>query len=161
VYINQYLAWFLRMKRPGHDLSWKAIRRRRFHQNNPIHCHKRPSTLLLENSSKSLLANITNTGDQLLIPVINHVQNSSNHETNNVLLSYDMNFSRSDIRMILSELKFLTDHVRNAEEDDNISQDWKFSAMVIDRLCLILFTIMTTIFSYITLFSAPNFFKLR
>jgi nicotinic acetylcholine receptor len=138
------------MKRPGHDLSWKAIR----HQNNPI-----SSTPLLENSSKSLLANITNiddqsyirTNNQLLIPVINHVKNDN----------CDMNFSRSDIRMIMSELKFVTDYVRKEEEEDDISQDWKFSAMVIDRLCLVLFTIMTTIFSYVTLFSAPNFFKLQ
>ena len=77
------------------------------------------------------------------------------------LLPCDMNFYRSDIRMIMSELKFLTDYVRKEEEEDEISQDWKFSAMVIDRLCLILFTTMTTIFSYVTLFSAPNFFKLR
>ena len=63
--------------------------------------------------------------------------------------------------MILSELKFMTDYVRREEEEDDVSQDWKFSAMVIDRLCLVLFTILTTIFSYLTLFSAPNFFKLR
>ena len=127
------------MKRPGHDLSWNAIRRRRFHQANPT----RSPTLPLENTSKSLLANITSIDDQTstqcLTPTIN----------------------RSDIRMILSELKFVTDHVRKAEEEDDISQDWKFSAMVIDRLCLLLFTILTFIFSYLTLFSAPNFFKLR
>jgi len=138
------------MKRPGHDLSWKAIRHRCYHQHNPI-----SSTPLLENSSKSLLANITNIDDQsyirtnnkLLIPVIND--------------NCDMNFSRSDIRMIMSELKFVTDYVRKEEEEDDISQDWKFSAMVVDRLCLVLFTIMTTAFSYVTLFSAPNFFKFR
>ena len=157
------------MKRPGHDLSWKAIRDRRFHQPKTIH-NKSP-TPLLENSSKSLLANITNTDDQsyirtnnqLLIPVMNHIKNSSSstHDSNDALVSYDMNFCRSDIRMIMSELKFLTDYVRKEEEEDDISQDWKFSAMVIDRLCLIVFAIMTTIFSYVTLFSAPNFFKLR
>jgi nicotinic acetylcholine receptor len=141
------------MKRPGHDLSLKAIRHRRFHQNNPIR-----STLLLENTSKSLLANITNIDDQLLNPVMNHVKHSLSHPSNDYC---DMNLYRSDIRMILSELKFVTDYVRKEEEEDDISQDWKFSAMVIDRLCLILFTIMTTIFSYLTLFSAPNFFKLR
>ncbi len=151
------------MKRPGHDLSWTAIRRRRFHQDNTINNHKSTSTPLLENSSKSLLANITNiddqsyirTNNQLLIPVINHVENSLPND------DCDMNFYRSDIRMIMSELKFLTDYVRKEEAEDDISQDWKFSAMVIDRLCLVLFTIMTTIFSYVTLFSAPNFFKLR
>lgn len=158
MYINNYLAWLLRMKRPGHDLSWKSIRHRRFHQNHTV-----PSTPLLENSSKSLLANITNTdnqqyirtNNQLLIPIMNHVKNSPSND------ECDMNLYRSDIRMIMSELKFVTDYVRKEEEEDDISQDWKFSAMVIDRLCLVLFTILTTIFSYITLFSAPNFFKLH
>ncbi|CAF4153244.1 unnamed protein product [Rotaria sp. Silwood2] len=158
------------MKRPGHDLSWKAIRHRRSHQNNSIHNHKSLSTPLLENSSKSLLANVTNinkqsfpqSNNQLLMPVMNHVENSShNHDTNDVLLPYDMSIYRSDLRMIMYELKFLGDYIRKEEEDDDISQDWKFSAMVIDRLCLVLFSVMTTIFSYVTLFSAPNFFKLR
>jgi nicotinic acetylcholine receptor len=72
-----------------------------------------------------------------------------------------MRVFRSEMRTIITELQFLTDHVKQEEEEDDVSQDWKFSAMVIDRLCLVLFTLMTTIFSYVTLFSAPNFFKLR
>jgi hypothetical protein len=83
------------------------------------------------------------------------------HEPTDILLPRDRRVFRSDMRTILAELKFLTDHVRKEEEEDDVSQDWRFSAMVIDRLCLILFSIMTTIFSYVTLFSAPNFFKLR
>ncbi|CAF1508128.1 unnamed protein product [Adineta steineri] len=170
VYINQYLAWFLHMKRPGHDLSWRAIRHRRFGQTNTSNNQKAPLTPLLENSSKSLLANVTNiddqsyirTNNQLYLPMINHIQTpSSNHDSNNVLLTCDMNFFRSDIRLIMSELKFVGDYIRKEEEEDDVSQDWKFSAMVIDRLCLVVFTIMTTIFSYLTLFSAPNFFKLH
>ncbi|CAF0811409.1 unnamed protein product [Adineta ricciae] len=151
VYINQYLAWFLHMKRPGHDLSWRAIRHRRL-----------PSTPLLENSSKSLLANITNTDDQLYVPMFNHIRPcTSDSDTKEPLQPCDMNYIRSNIHSILSELKFMADSIRREEEEDDISQDWKFSAMVIDRLCLISFTIMTTIFTYLTLFSAPNFFQLR
>ncbi|UJR10224.1 hypothetical protein I4U23_014437 [Adineta vaga] len=170
VYINQYLAWFLRMKRPGHDLSWRAIRHRRFHHNarlnntnNSItHNHKLPSTPLLENSSKSLLANIINTDDQLYISMPNHIRPcSSTADTKDSLQSCDMNCFRSNIDSIMSELKFMADYIRREEEEDDISQDWKFSAMVIDRLCLISFTIMTTIFTYLTLFSAPNFFQLQ
>ena len=152
VYINQYLAWFLRMKRPGHDLSWKAIRHRRFHQADQLHNTKIPSTPLLEHSSKSLLANILHA-DERSTAYANSLIHNNEFDTTN--------FYRSDLRMILSELKFMTDYVRREEEEDDVSQDWKFSAMVIDRLCLVLFTILTTIFSYLTLFSAPNFFKLR
>lgn len=152
VYVNQYLAWFLRMQRPGHDLSWQGIRNRQYREST-----KYASTPLLANSSKSLLANITHLDDQ------SYIRSASDRVKKNPSQAdiCDAHTCRAELRSILTELQFLTDHVRQGEEDDDISEDWKFSAMVVDRLCLILFTIMTTIFSYVTLFSAPNFFKLR
>lgn len=182
VYINQYLAWLLRMNRPGHDLSWRAIRQNRSRdlerQNSMSNDFKSMPTPLLAQSSKSLLANVistddptyVNTGPTLPMSVMNHIamrhpprckNPHHNHDPSEVLYPRDMRAFRSDLKNILHELKYLTGHVRKEEEEDDISQDWKFSAMVIDRLCLILFTIMTTIFSYVTLFSAPNFFKFR
>jgi nicotinic acetylcholine receptor, invertebrate len=170
------------MHRPGHDLSWRAIRHRRSRtlerQNSVTSVHKYPPTPLLAHSSKSLLANVTGMDDQSYVStshtlpnsVMNHIvarQGSKcknpnhHHEPTDVLLPRDMRVFRADMRTILTELKFLTGHVRQEEEEDDVSQDWKFSAMVIDRLCLIIFTLTTTIFSYVTLFSAPNFFKLR
>ena len=159
------------MKRPGHDLSWRAIRHRRFRHNEKLNTnhsmtlnnnYRLPSTPLLENSSKSLLANITNTDDQLYMPMFNHIRPcTSNSDMKEPLQPCDMSYLRSTIHSILSELKFMADYIRREEEEDDISQDWKFSAMVIDRLCLISFAIMTTIFTYVTLFSAPNFFQLR
>ena len=99
----------------------------------------------------------------MTIPIVNHMNNLShnNHSTNDILLSDDMNIYHTDIRMILSELKFLTDYIRKQDYDDDLAQDWKFSAMVVDRLCLVVFTMMTTIFSYATLFSAPNILKFQ
>lgn len=41
--------------------------------------------------------------------------------------------------------------------DEDISKDWKFAAMVVDRLCLIIFTLFTIIATLSVLFSAPNF----
>ncbi|UJR35796.1 hypothetical protein I4U23_028544 [Adineta vaga] len=182
VYINEYLAWLLWMSRPGHDLTWRAIRRRhtRTHEreNSTINNYKCLPTPSLAESSKSLLANVTclndpnftNTSQTLPSTVMNHIlprQHSKcknpthNHEPNDVLLPRDMRVFRAEMRTIITELQFLTEHVKQEEEDDDVSEDWKFSAMVIDRLCLVLFTLMTTIFSYVTLFSAPNFFKLR
>jgi len=182
IYINQYLAWFLRMSRPEHDLSWRAIRQRHRHalerQNSTFSLSKGPPTPLLANSSKSLLANVTNLQEQPLVPQNNtlplNIQTNINspmpgkcknpnhhHDPNEILLPRDMRAFRSEMRAIITELRFLTDHVKKEEAEDDVSQDWKFSAMVLDRLCLVVFTIMTTIFSYTTLFSAPNFFKLR
>ena len=170
------------MTRPGHDLSWRAIRQRHTRtmerQNSAISVPKTPPTPLLVDSSKSLLANVANLEDQsyantsntLPITITNHIiprqplkckNPHHHHDPNDVLLPRDMRVFRSEMRTIISELRFLTDHVKKEEEEDDISQDWRFSAMVIDRLCLILFTLLTTTFSYITLFSAPNFFSLR
>jgi nicotinic acetylcholine receptor len=170
------------MSRPEHDLSWRAIRQQHTgvmeRRNSTTSSHKYPPTPLLANSSKSLLANVTcieetsyvNTCNTLPITIMNHINPrqpakcknpNHHHDPNDVLLPRDMRVFRSEMRTIISELRFLTDHVKKEEREDDVSQDWKFSAMVIDRLCLVLFSIMTTIFSYITLFSSPNFFKLR
>jgi nicotinic acetylcholine receptor len=170
------------MSRPGHDLSWRAIRQRHIgameRRNSITSSHKSPPTPLLANSSKSLLANVTcieepqyvNTFNTLPTTMTNHIMSrqsakcrnpNHHHDPNEVLLPRDMRVFRFEMRTIISELRFLTDHVKKEEEEDDISEDWKFSAMVIDRLCLVLFSVLTTIFSYVTLFSSPNFFKLR
>ncbi|CAF1252210.1 unnamed protein product [Rotaria sordida] len=182
VYVNQYLAWLLCMGRPEHDLSWKAIRlqhRRTIERQNSITSNQKcVPTPLLANSSKSLLANVTSSDDQPYIyssntlptNIMNHIvprqqpkckNPHHQHDPNEILLPRDMRVFRSEMRTIISELRILTDHVKKEEDEDDISQDWKFSAMVLDRLCLIVFTTLTTLLSYATLFSAKNFFKLR
>lgn len=170
------------MSRPEHDLSWRAIRQRHRRalerRNSTISLSKGPPTPLLANASKSLLANVTSLQEQPVVPASNtlpsNIESNFNsrtsgrcknpnhhHDPCEVLLPRDMRAFRSEMRTIISELRFLTDHVKKEESEDDISQDWKFSAMVLDRLCLVVFAIMTTIFSYTTLFSAPNFFKFK
>ncbi|CAF1413943.1 unnamed protein product, partial [Adineta steineri] len=58
-------------------------------------------------------------------------------------------------------LAILTHHTHHEEKLDNESQDWKFMAMVIDRLCLIFFTLSMALFTTLTLLSTPNFYKLQ
>ena len=170
------------MRRPGLDLSWRAIRQRHARaverENNNTSNSNNNTTPLLAYSSKSLLANVTagdeltyhHTSQTLPASVMNHLvpraqarckNPNHHHDPTDVMYPRDMRVLRSDMRAIMSELKYLTDHVRKGEEEDDVSQDWKFSAMVIDRLCLIIFSLLTTSLSYFTLFAAPNFFKLR
>lgn len=47
--------------------------------------------------------------------------------------------------------------LRKEDETSEITKDWKFAAMVVDRLCLIIFTLFTIISTLAVLFSAPNF----
>lgn len=172
------------MSRPDHDLSWKAIRlqhrRAKERSENTPSSHPYAPTPLLAHSSKSLLANVTGMDDQTYIhptnslphgmDTITHRQQSKcnnphhhhhQHDPNDIQLPRDMRVFRSELRSIKSEVRFITDHIKKEEEEDDVSQDWRFAAMVLDRLCLIVFSILTTSLSYVTLFSAKNFFKFR
>ncbi|CAF2263381.1 unnamed protein product [Rotaria magnacalcarata] len=182
IYINQYLACILWMSRPEHDLTWKTIslqhRRAKERQNSLTSIQNCAPTPLLAYSSKSLLANVTSIDDQAYAS--NSLPNNMNasiqrqqskcnnphhhhysHDPNEISLPRDMRVFRSELRSIKAEVRFITDHIKKEEEEDDASQDWRFSAMVLDRLCLIIFSILTTALSYCTLFSAKNFFKLQ
>ena len=61
-----------------------------------------------------------------------------------------------EVKMILRELRYLTKRLREKDEDEVITSDWKFAAMVIDRFCLIglsLYTLLTTVILFV---SAPH-----
>lgn len=46
--------------------------------------------------------------------------------------------------------------LRKEDEDHDVARDWKFAAMVVDRLCLIFFTLFTIIATIAVLLSAPH-----
>lgn len=61
-----------------------------------------------------------------------------------------------ELSLILKELRTITDKIRRDEEASEITNDWKFAAMVVDRLCLIIFTLFTVIATIAVLMSAPH-----
>ena len=61
-----------------------------------------------------------------------------------------------ELSMILKELKVVMDKIREDEEAATVVGDWKFAAMVLDRLCLITFTVFTIIATLAVLAAAPN-----
>ena len=46
--------------------------------------------------------------------------------------------------------------VKDEDEAAAVEADWKFAAMVIDRLCLIVYTLFTIIASLTVLWTAPH-----
>ncbi|EDW57446.2 neuronal acetylcholine receptor subunit alpha-7 isoform X2 [Drosophila virilis] len=62
-----------------------------------------------------------------------------------------------ELALILKELRWITDQLKKEDETGDITRDWKFAAMVVDRLCLIIFTLFTIIATLAVLFSAPHF----
>ena len=61
-----------------------------------------------------------------------------------------------ELGAILKEIKVITDKIRDEEESGAIEGDWKFAAMVIDRLCLIVYTLFTIIATVVVLWTAPH-----
>uniref|UniRef100_A0A1B0DDW8 Neurotransmitter-gated ion-channel transmembrane domain-containing protein n=3 Tax=Phlebotomus TaxID=13203 RepID=A0A1B0DDW8_PHLPP len=61
-----------------------------------------------------------------------------------------------ELALILKEIRFITDQLRKEDEESEVARDWKFAAMVVDRLCLIIFTFFTIVATIAVLFSAPH-----
>ncbi|XP_041451252.1 neuronal acetylcholine receptor subunit alpha-7 [Drosophila obscura] len=61
-----------------------------------------------------------------------------------------------ELGLILKEIRFITDQLRKDDESNDIANDWKFAAMVVDRLCLIIFTMFTILATIAVLLSAPH-----
>lgn len=75
--------------------------------------------------------------------------------------SSETNILCSKLHTIVSQLQIITNHIWKEEKYDSQSQDWKFVAMVIDRLCLITFLIIITIFTILILLSTFNLYHIR
>ncbi|XP_025424401.1 neuronal acetylcholine receptor subunit alpha-7-like isoform X2 [Sipha flava] len=61
-----------------------------------------------------------------------------------------------ELSLILKELRVITDKLRKDEEDEDVTNDWKFAAMVVDRMCLYIFTFFTVAATIAVLMSAPH-----
>ena len=61
-----------------------------------------------------------------------------------------------ELNLILKELRVITEKIRSDEDSGSVECDWKFAAMVLDRLCLIIFTLFTVIATILLLLSAPH-----
>ncbi|KAL4227369.1 Neuronal acetylcholine receptor subunit alpha-7 [Mactra antiquata] len=70
------------------------------------------------------------------------------HDTNGV--------SCRDISSILSELRKITSKMKQEEEENEIKNEWKFAALVIDRLSLLICLAATFISTAAILLSAPH-----
>jgi hypothetical protein len=68
---------------------------------------------------------------------------------------------KKEIHQILEEVKQITKKIKEDDDDANKELDWKFAAMVLDKLCLYVFSILTITSTSVILLSSPNFFKLK
>lgn len=58
---------------------------------------------------------------------------------------------------LLDEVRSIAKHFRKQDVNMAVSNDWKFAALVIDRLCLVAFSVVTILCTVCILMSAPRF----
>jgi hypothetical protein len=140
-YFCHYLAWLLCMNRSCHNLSWRSIRR----QNWSSSVKQQDE---MNNRSGEREEQPTNsTLNASTVPVLESQGLNNYQDSSNLLRSPNSDIIRSDLHSIVSQLTNLTQCIQQQESDREKSRDWQFLAMVIDRLCLILFIIFLIIFS--------------
>ena len=61
-----------------------------------------------------------------------------------------------ELNLILKEIRVITDKIKDDDESAAVEADWKFAAMVLDRLCLVFFTVFTIIATVAVLAAAPH-----
>lgn len=64
-----------------------------------------------------------------------------------------------EITRILEEVQYIARRFREQDEGEAISSEWKFAAAVVDRLCLVAFSLFSIICTFTILMSAPNFIE--
>jgi len=164
----QWIPWILRMSRPGEKLTYKTI----LMQNKIKELDNK------ENSSKSLLANVLDMEDDFrpgannlpysTVPPSSSVyQHQHNHihknggfmRGNSATQQSEDTFPpgiNRELNLILKEIRIITEKIKEDEESSAIENDWKFAAMVLDRFCLIAFTLFTMIATVAVFIAAPH-----
>jgi len=64
-----------------------------------------------------------------------------------------------EIQQILEEVSYIAQRFRHQDEAEAICSEWKFVAAVVDRLCLVAFSLFNIICTFTILLSAPNFIE--
>lgn len=172
-----WLPWILRMHRPA-----KITARLKASAFASGRTPKPPN--IKERSSKSLLANVLDIDDdfrlqrsgsnnagataatisgagstsgyvQLIGPSIEGTPTSVPNNSSNPAVTPCLS-SQRELSAILREIRFITQRMRDDDATQDIISEWKFAGMVVDRVCLILFTAFTVMSTCVCLFSAPH-----
>ncbi|XP_022248760.1 neuronal acetylcholine receptor subunit alpha-7-like [Limulus polyphemus] len=142
-------------------LVWlpKILRMRRYgkyeHKKKSQAGNKIKELELNERCSRSLLANVLDIDDDLRLQnsTSGYLQVSSSEETSTVHTCVS---AQRELNSILKELRFITNRMKEEEQANDIVAEWKFAAMVIDRICLIAFSLFAIISSCVCLLQAPH-----
>ncbi|XP_007231257.2 neuronal acetylcholine receptor subunit alpha-7 [Astyanax mexicanus] len=181
VLLLNWCAWFLRMRRPGEERVRSACHNKQLHRGSVSSVELSVSQGALQPNNSNMLyigfrgmegVHYTTSPDSGML--CGRIMGGSEED---VLLpgatvsSYQGRVgvggrvtggvvggaTETELAKILEELRYIARRFRNQDEDESVCNEWKFAAAVIDRLCLMAFSIFTILCTFGILMSAPNF----
>lgn len=167
VILLNWCAWFLRMKRPGKEQLGSAS------------YNKAPrSSLTSIELNDNAKASQSTSGNMLSVGTRGQedIQNSGAATSSDsgvlsgrlvgqageeeMLLpaghSSSLGSLGPELAKILDEVRYITKRLRDQDENKAVCSEWKFAAAVVDRLCLVAFSLFIALFTFGMLMSAPN-----
>ncbi len=109
----------------------------------------------------------TGSFSRLQVPIATHRRESTVLETRMNRLMQPMLARRQSVdpgvnalllimESIVCNMKFITKRMEEEDEYEDATNDWRFAAMVVDRLCLVIFTAFITGSTCGIMFSSPH-----
>ncbi|XP_070686068.1 neuronal acetylcholine receptor subunit alpha-7a isoform X1 [Pempheris klunzingeri] len=168
VILLDWCAWFLRMKRPGEERVRSA-------------CHNRAprSSLTSMELTASASASQSTNGNMLYVGIRGlesiHYSTAAASPDSEVLCgrllgrpneeemllptaqSSTVGNVEPELAKILDEVRYIAKRFHDQDKNESVCNEWKFAASVIDRLCLMAFSLFTILCTIGILMSAPNF----
>lgn len=180
-----WLPWILMMRRPGTTVfnrkliqAEKAEEKARRESRSGKNCVK--LDLVHPSDSMSLLKNITAQKNTMAIdmdefhlhsphsltpmsifpptaPILK--KSDSDNESNSTMMGEMNRYMQKaclELKNISTQIKFMRRRMEEDERDEQAANDWKFAAMVVDRLCLFIFTTFIVVSTCGIMFSSPH-----
>uniref|UniRef100_A0A8C6PPA2 Cholinergic receptor, nicotinic, alpha polypeptide 7 n=1 Tax=Nothobranchius furzeri TaxID=105023 RepID=A0A8C6PPA2_NOTFU len=142
----QWVPWFLRMKRPGEGAEPTL---------SNSQTGSRSKTL--SSPTTTTTTTIPTPGPSILPQSLSSLQGGRSaplHAHSGTIRSVAVD---NQLQALLAEVQFLVERVREQDRQLNMAEQWQFAAAVIDRLCLVGFSVFNIICTIAILMAAPNF----
>ncbi|XP_066503740.1 neuronal acetylcholine receptor subunit alpha-7a [Hoplias malabaricus] len=166
VVLLNWCAWFLRMKRPGEDRVRSAC-----HNKEPrssISSVELNSTGVPQSTNGNMLyigfrgmesAPYATSPDSGVIcgRLVGAGEEDVLLPSNQAPSVSSVGHGETELSKILEEVRYIAKRFRDQDEEETLCNEWKFAASVIDRLCLMAFSMFTILCTIGILMSAPNF----
>ncbi|XP_017317265.1 neuronal acetylcholine receptor subunit alpha-7 [Ictalurus punctatus] len=155
VILLHWCAWFLRMKKPGDErkspYSYSSTSSLQMgsvpgqmgtngHTNLYFGFHSPDSTCCPNSSDSGVSCGVScGGGHREAAPALSGEQR--------------------ELQRLLVEVSYMAQRFRAQDEAEAVRGEWKFAAAVVDRLCLVAFSLFSIVCTFAILMSAPNFIE--